>query len=85
MAGNDITASGSAPTEPRPGWALIHGYIPVELKYLILYHQRTARYNSFSMTLRRLLETHPALAQEAARLYTEAVRSEPGSHSERDM
>lgn len=78
MAGRD---GGTGADEPRPGYAVVHCYVPVELKYLITTYQRQNKYPSFSWAVRFLMETHPALAQLAARLYTENQR-EPGRASE---
>jgi hypothetical protein len=44
--------------------------VPGELKYLVTCYQNAQRLPSFNMAVQRLLETHPALAELAARLYT---------------
>ena len=72
---------GTGRDEPRPGYAVVHCYVPVELKYLILTYQQQKRFPSFSWAVRTLFESHPALAQLAATLYTES-RREPGKASE---
>jgi len=70
--------------EPRPGYAPLKAFIPVELKYLIRTYQDHNRYPSFTWAVRHLLETHPALASLAAELYTKGNR-EPGRPSESDI
>jgi len=44
--------------------------VPGELKYLVTCYQNANRLPSFNIAVQRLLETHPALAQLAAELYT---------------
>jgi hypothetical protein len=46
--------------------------VPGELKYLVKCYQSAHRLPSFNLAVQRLLETHPALAQLAATLYTES-------------
>lgn len=53
----------------------MHVQIPPELKYLVICYQNSSRIVSFNMAVQRLLETHPALAQLAATLYTEGKAS----------
>lgn len=57
----------------------IHARVPGELKYLVICYQNRSRLVSFNMAMQRLLETHPALAQLAAELYTEARTGELAS------
>jgi hypothetical protein len=52
--------------------------VPGELKYLVICYQSAYRLPSFNMAMQRLLETHPALAQLAATLYTDGKAATPG-------
>lgn len=58
----------------RPGLATITARVPSELKYLVICYRNASKMPSFNYALQRLLETHPAIAQLAAELYTEAER-----------
>jgi hypothetical protein len=65
---------------PRPGFTILslNTPVPSELKYLIVYYKNLTKMPSFSYTVRHLLETHPALAELAATLYTTArAKNEP--------
>jgi hypothetical protein len=44
--------------------------VPGELKYLVICYQSAQRLPTFNLAVQRLLETHPALAELAATLYT---------------
>lgn len=48
----------------------MYARVPPELKYLVTCYQNANRLPSFNIAVQRLLETHPALAQLAAELYT---------------
>jgi len=61
--------SGNRPVISR---VQLHASVPGELKYLVKCYQSATRLPSFNLAVQRLLETHPALAQLAATLYTEA-------------
>jgi hypothetical protein len=66
-------------TPPAPGFSIlnINTKVPSELKYLINYYKTVRKLPSFSLAVRELLESHPALAQIAGELYTRA-RSQDG-------
>lgn len=58
----------TAQTEYQARLSTLSVKVPVELKYLINYYKDDARLPSFNWAVRRLLETHPALAKLAAEL-----------------
>jgi hypothetical protein len=63
---------GNRPVTSRPIERVgMFARVPGELKYLIICYQNANRLPSFNIAVQRLFETHPALAELAASLYTE--------------
>lgn len=69
-------------TPPAPGWSVlnINTKVPAELKFLVLLYQRERKLPTFAYAVRSLLETHPALAELAAKLYNEHKKDGPVSN-----